>query len=431
MIRPAAAACVIALVLASCAPPRAPVATSRAIRTEPCRLFEPPAPRRAIPYADLSAVKAYRSYVAVTGVQPLGHHFTVWYTKMAPAMLYLRARRDAAGRLLLVTQDGGWGGLAVPPRKIPPLPPEVAALAQEVKAELCKRCNHVCKSRMAYDGFRRIVFVREFIARNIDGQGSQRRGWQASAAVPMDASLSRIIGTVDRGVMGGILGVIQLPADAQWLQAPSIARPGQLLSPARIDQLAAGIAEAARRYDSKSPPRSIASLVPANSPIVPESRASRVFAEVTLQGRPSRRAGTDRRRLLVPLDLHDAVFTGGTMTEAEVTLGQARYKLKVQLAPLTPLSSTPRRSRASSSYHGTLTLSVEDNRGHTWQRSYPVLGQIYLEGEVVVAISGFQIPGKRCPSSHCAARSVQLPVAPPYNVVDLLVAAELFLDFSR
>lgn len=391
-----------------------------------CRMFVPRSPQVAPALADLSAVKAFRNYIAVTRVEPASHHFTLWYSYIEPNMLRVRASRDAAGHLIIEPEGGYWGGLGGAPREIPPVPPEVADLARDVMDELRARCPSSGGWKIAYGGLNRTVTAQELIAHDVDGRGTRRSGWNATVQVSMDEQLTRIVGEVEE--QSGF-GLVEIPADAQWLTLPSLNEQRLLLGGARTQELSSLIAEAAQRYVSKTPGPALASLVPADAPLLPPGFVSRVAAKVSLYGRAPQSSGSINLDLIAPLDLRDAVFGKGAVADAAVDLGRIHYKLHAALVPTEPRAATP--GRTSARYTGSLQLHIEDDHGHTWDHTYPASGPIELEGDAVVAPTGLEIPGASSPSPEYDARHAQLPSSPPFTAVDLYVDVQLSDDPRR
>lgn len=419
-------ACLLSLTQASsCAPPRQPAVARPSIQEGPCRLFPQQPRRRAVGFADFSAARVYHSHVGVMGVGHFGHHFTVWYSYIEPTMLHVWAHRGEDGRLALVMKDGGWGGLAVAPKSIPPIPPRIAAIAREVKAELCSRCSHICRSKMAYDGTHRVVSVIGYIPHKVEDRDAQPLGWLTGAEVRMDQSLSRIIRSFRRP---NRFDAFRVSADTRWFTVLPDVRPGRLLSPEMISRLANGIAKAARLTDAGAPIRTLSSLFPVDAPEAAPDVVSRVVAKITLRGRSAPR-GASGHGLLAHFNLRNAVFYSGATAEAQVLLGQDRYKLRARLTPRIP--RTPALEQTMDIYSGKLFLRVIGPRGRTWSRSYLVYGRIHVEGDRVVTHNGLKISVPEGLSSATAARRGQLPASPPHGAVDLQVAEELYQDFGR
>jgi hypothetical protein len=178
-------------------------------------------------------------------------------------------------------------------------------------------------------------------------------------------------------------------------------------------QLAGDIAAAARRFDSHEPGPALASLVPADAPMLPVGFVPHVVAKVHLSMR-------DSSDLIAALDLRDAVFGTGASGDATLPAG---YKLHATLTPEAPRAPVP--GRTSDRYAGTLLLRLEDDRGHRWERAYRATGGIELEGDTVVAPRGLSIPGASSPSPEAEARHGKL------GSLDFTVDLSLLVDPRR
>lgn len=375
----------LSLVIAACAPKRWPV--------DECAISDTRSYASPV-LADLSAARPYRTYLAVTQVEPAGHHFTAWYSSIESTTLQLRVERAATGRLVIETEGGYWGGLGLPPEHVPPVPPEAAALAHELESELRRRCPVGRDWQLKYEGLSRTVTVQEFVARD-ELRGSQRGGWFATTKVAADSSLAHVTSIVEE--TSGF-GLIELPAMAQWLVPPPSLGDKLFLYHGGAMALADDIAAAARRFDSHEPGPALASLVPADAPMLPVGFVPQVTAKVQLLIRDD-----DNSNLIAKLDLRDAVFGTGASGDATLPTG---YKLHATLTPEAPRAPVP--GRTSDRYAGTLLLRLEDDHGHRWERSYRATGGIELEGDTVVAPNGLSIPGASSPSPEADARHGKL-----------------------
>jgi hypothetical protein len=134
-------------------------------------------------YADLSDARAYRNYMAVTAVWPVGHHFTA---SSQAGMADLRVERDPDGHLTIAREGGHHGDPDLAPPSISPIPPDVRPLADELEAELEAQCGSTLDLKLQYTGRNRSVIVAEFIAHDLDGSGTRCGGWKAAARVVMD-----------------------------------------------------------------------------------------------------------------------------------------------------------------------------------------------------------------------------------------------------
>lgn len=375
--------------------------------------------RTAPPPLDLSDARPFRSYLAVTRVEPAGHHFTVWYNSGEPAIADLRVTRDAADHLEIEEEAGYYGGVTFEqePQSQPVIPPEVAGLARALTAQLATRCNRPTDWKLRYHGVYRTVTVDEFIPLDPGKRGTARGGWTASSRIEMDPALGRVLSDVES--FTGI-GRIEVPGDAQWLALP----PGdatrlRLVEPG-FDQLEPQISEAARRHAAHLPTPSLAAVTardPAPQLLEP-GYVARVVPHISLFSRHDR-GQTAEAELYAPIELHDAVFGAGASGDGVVRLGATPYKLHATLTPDAP--RTPAPDRAITRYTGQLALHVEDDRGHTWDHTYPISGQLVTEGDAAIAPVGVEIPGASAPSPEATARHAALPGARGIRSVELTV----------
>jgi hypothetical protein len=257
----------------------------------------------------------------------------------------------------------------------------------------------------------RSVTVCELVAHDAVS-GRERSGWFARQTVAMDESLTRVIGNVES--MSGF-GAIDVSEDAQWLDPPQPGVGSRLAIASGIPpELVPAIAAAAQRYDQRQPSPSPGTFVPADAPLLPDGYDARVTAVVTLIFPSSDPPGTILK-LGADLAVHDAILAAGAQAESEALVDGARYRLHATLAPDTPRAPTPTRVREN--YRGTLTVSVSDERGNRWQRSFPASGPIDREGDAAVAPTGFVIPGATWPSPEAEARRFTLPGFGRYHIV--------------
>ncbi|HUJ57273.1 MAG TPA: hypothetical protein VLX92_02225 [Kofleriaceae bacterium] len=401
------------VVLAACAA-RAPLPSMRS---------PPPRPRE-VKLANLGDVRAFRNYVAVTGVEHAGEHFTAWSRDIEPSMVRVNVWRDVDGALVLAEEGGYWGGLGVAPNDVAAIPAQVEPLARQVQRELERRNPQARDWKLAYDGNFRSVRVYELIAHD-DGAGTGRMGWSAQATLAMDASLSTIIKAVE--TTSGF-GLIEVPADAQWVE---LARPGNgrtLLVTEPTPELAARIGAAAQRFEAHAPSPALASLVPPGGAMLPDGYVADVAAGVSIYGRIANGNGF-ARELRLPLDLGDAVFGGGASAESVNELEHRRYTVRVTLTPASRRDRSPGRARER--YDGTLAVHVDDGEGHAWEHAYPASGWIERDGDQVVAPTGLSIPGASAPSQAWDDRHGELPGSGRIRDVDVYVDVGVFAEPRR
>lgn len=348
-----------------------------------CEMFprrrEPPPP-----LADLSAVRRFHHYLGVADVAQVGHHFTVWYRDIEPAMVRVRVGRTA-GRLDIASEGGYWGGMAVAPKQMPPVRPEAAGLAREVVAELQRRCPPGRDFRVSDDGLSRTVTVHELIAHD-DRSGTTRVGWYAKVQLAVDESLTKVIGV---GEQWSAFGQFESPAATQWFAVPP-SDLGTLALAGDVQRLAAPILEAARRRLANEPSPTLASLTPEGDALSPPGLVARVEAAVTLYAKP-RSTGSDvlGEELAANLDVRDAVFGAGATGEATRAVGDRVVRLQATLTPAA--QREPGLGRSTATYAGTLVVRISDDSREHWERSYAVSGDLELEGDTVIAPYGFSM----------------------------------------
>jgi hypothetical protein len=384
-----------------------------------CRWPDWPRGTRAPEAANLSAVKPYRNYLAVSQVDAISEHFTIWH---AEQMQQVRVVRDSSGHPIFESEGGMEGGVGSGPENAPALPSAVAVLAHDLEAELRDHCPWVPSWNIQYKGRYRKVTVQEFIA-----LVAWPAGWFATYQVAMDESLQRIAGTLD-SMSGLSLGAMEIPRDAQWLAIP----PGNGMKLTLVSSgpqpFTSEIADAARRLVQRAKGPTPASLVPADAPLLPPGFVSRVVVKVDLLG-VTQTPPSVTARLEAPIELHDAVFGSGASGDSEAMLGGELYRMHATLIPDTPSIPTPGRSDGK--FSGTLTVHIGDQHGHAWEHAYPAHGALDLEGDSVVAPWGIGIPGASSPSREAEELRGQLPGIGPYRAVELRVDHSSLVDPRR
>jgi hypothetical protein len=344
----------------------------------------------------------------------------VWYEDGSPITMRLRVERDPAGRVDVILESWSTGIDPAAPPPVPFISPEVATLMQEVEKAILARCQTAPDLKIQYTGLYRTVTVREFISLSMDDSNMRGYGWVTTAQVAMDERLTRIVGEIEHEDQLG--GEIEVPADAQWLALPLQDDVKLLLGGAGTQKLSQPLAEAAQRYDAKAPGPSLASLVPADAPMLPPGFVPRVVLQLVYHKLvPDRRASSEH--LIVPLDLRDAVFGKGAATEVTLNVAQFSYKVRATLVPTVPLAPTP--GRKSTGYAGTLTVHINDDRGNAWHHAYPATGKIDHEGDTVIAPYGLDIPRGLTPSPEAEALHANFPASDPYTGIHFYVEPEL------
>jgi hypothetical protein len=390
----------------------------------PAMKSPPPRPR-VVKLAELGDVRAFRNYVAVIGVGPHGAHFTAWYHHIEPGYTRVVAYSDGAGHLVISEEAGGWGGIAMPPRSLPAIPHDTAKLARTVEDELQRRHPGARDWQLRFDGFSRTVAITELIAHDF-ASGTRRAGWNAHLDVAMDRELAKVEHVISS--QSGF-GLIEVPADAQWVELPFAGDGRELLVSTGVPpSLVTSIGEAAQRYAANAASPPVASLVPPGGRMLPDGYVAQVAAKISIYGRAARGNGFDRE-LRVPLDLSAAVFGDRAAGEAVASIDDRRYTVRVVLTPAAPRK--PVAGHTSDRYAGTLAVHVDDNQGHAWDHAYPASGKLELEGDQVVAPAGLEIPGASAPSTEHDALHGQLPGFGKSTIVDVYVAVDVFAEPRR
>jgi hypothetical protein len=393
-----------------------------------CRWPDWPPNARAPAFSDLAPAQPYRNYLAVSQVDPIGEHFIVW---IPLEMKQVRVTRDASGRLIVDFEGGMEGGVGEGPDMLSAMPADVAALTHDLEAELRSHCPAIPSWKIEYKGRFRRVTVQEFIPlgaaigagrTGAGGTATQLSGWFAQYQVEMDESLRRVLGTAE--YTSGF-GRIAVARGAQWLAiAPGNGRKLALVSDGPAS-LTAEIADAAQRFVEGARGRTLASLVPADAPLLPPGFASRIVAKVKLWARHPAQPAADAQ-LDASIELHDAVFGTGASGDGEAMLAGERYRMHATLTPDAQRAPTPGRSRGE--FGGSLSLRIEDDHGHAWEHAYPAHSRLDLEGDSVVAPWGIGIPGASSPSPEADALRGQLPGIGAHGAVEIRVDISTLVD---
>jgi hypothetical protein len=371
---------------------------------------------------DLSKAMPNRRYLAVTDVEPAGHHFTIWYHDVEPSVVSVRVEQTASGGVELVPTAAYWGGLGIGPRKVRAIPDSVRALARQVEGRFMSACSGVGRVLVQYNGEYREVTLYEFIPAS-----NGRVGWHASQRVAMDATLTQVVsGASDR--WSGF-GYVDVSAKSQWLSSSGAAATTLVTAEGVPPALVGELGEAARRYESGAATVQLESLVPEGSPRIPPELASEVVATVRLYPRGKSDAGPGGPELNAALPLRDAVFGTGASGEAQGTIGTTRYTVRATLTPSKAFLRAP--GFRKDNYSGTLLLHVEDDAGGVWEHSYSATGGIEREGEGVVAPAGLVLSGAVAPSPDAEALRGKLPGRGRFSHVDVVVDIELIDDPRR
>jgi hypothetical protein len=378
--------------------------------------------------ANLAAVKPYRNYLAVSHVDPIGEHFAIWRQS---ELRQVRAVRDASDHLVFELEGEAEGGIGSPTATPPAMSAGAAGVARELRAALRNHCPWVSSWDIEYKGRYRRVTVQEFIALGVAGDAkgtvASVPAWFATYQLKMDESLRRVLGTLD-SMSGLSLGTTEVTGDAQWLAVPPGNGMKLILVSDGPQSLASEVGDAAQRFARGAKGPALASLVPADAPMLPPGFVPRVAARVTIIG-VTHSPPSDVAEVRAPIELHDAVFGSGASGDGEATLSGERYRVHVALTPDAPRAPMPGRSDAK--FTGALAVRVEDDHGHAWDHTYPAHGPLDLEGDTVVAPWGVGLPGASSPSPEADALRGQLPGLGPYRAVELRVDISTYIDPRR
>lgn len=318
---------------------------------------------------DLAELTPYRNYLAVTDVEPAGYHFSISYERLVWWTRWTAVAPDGT-KLMIEAHPGGV------PAAARPVPARIAATASKLEATLRERCGP--GAFFLYTGNTRTVTVTETV---VDGPmyHKDRRGWQIRYSVPMDPSLSRIVGEVTREGRAFPF----LATDAQWIPSPAIDPTAPVFGGAAARKLERRIVQAARRFDARAVPPSRASLVPNIATMLPPGVVSRVHVRAVITLHAPHPGAASQVTMIAPLDLHDAVFGDGTTGEATLDVGATRFRLHARLTPRAPREPFVDPSQPQDPwrqlYRGTLGLHLEDGATTSWIRSYEVDGLIDVD----------------------------------------------------
>ena len=369
----------------------------------------------------LDEVRSFRNYYALGDVSPAAHLYTVWYTDVEPTVVKLRVTEDATGVVRVEQAGGWWGGLGVRPRVAPPAPPaELARLTRAVEDAIAP-CGGG-GALIAYNGRHRVVRAYELISH---GGG----GWFATAQLHVDDALTRVEGVSEQM---SAFGMIEVPRSARWVafRPPAGVNGMRLLLAERSAELEAALLAAARDLTAGAPAPTLASLATADDvALVPAGFAQTVDARVTIYGRAANFNEQQGGRYRVRLSVRDAVFGGGATGETTITIGKRRFTLGATLTAAAPRTPTPARERAD--FTGTLAVRVDGGPRHRFERSFPATGRIEVEGDAVVARTGFELPGASSNHPAYGRLRASLPGDAQFTSFDVYVDVSVYGDPRR
>lgn len=329
--------------------------------------------------ADLSALRPFHHYVGILDVRPAGYHFDVWYHDLGPHLVRVRVQRTE-GRLDIVSEHGWWGSFGVPPDEVRPVRPDARKMADQVVAELQRRCPSSHSFRIRDHGRYRTVTAYELVAYD-DRTTRLRLGVSTRAELAVDESLTTLIGVAEASGPG--LGWLDAREGMQWTMLPPTEHPSALVGD--VQQAAPRILEAARRQLANEPRPSLASLTPESDPIFPPGFGARVQAAVSFEPAVS----PPWEDLAAKLEVRNAVFGAEATGEAALTFGSRVIRMHATLTPSARRVPAPGRTNAA--YAGRLVVRVSDDHGGHWERTYDVAGDITLDGDKAFSPRGLSL----------------------------------------
>jgi len=217
--------------------------------------------------------------------------------------------------------------------------------------------------------------------------GTRRIGWIWHRVRTLDARFERLVRS-DIMDDWSCWGLLEFPVDVQWLGVGDHAFADETAE-----------RNAIARHVTGEPSPTLASFVPADAPMVPDGFIPRVTLRTLGFG-----------EVRMSFVLHDVVFGNGAAATRD--LDDGRLHVTVELAPDAP--RVPAAGRATAAFTGTLAVHFQDDRGRAVDRSFAVTGPIELEGDTVIAPSGFTIAHvtpKLCGALDCMLPTLTLPAA--------------------
>jgi hypothetical protein len=367
--------------------------------------------------ADLGPLRPYRNYYAIADLSPPAHLYTVWYRDVEPTVVNLRVTDDGDGAIRVEQTGGWWGARGVGPTTTPPPPPPELAHLTRAVTDATRACGGDVV--IAYLGERRVVRVHELIKHGHDV------GWYATAALAVDAALTRVEGTF---AQESAFGQIEVPAGARWVDfTPPPGRIGHTLVLASpTEAWTAALLAAARELDAGAPGPPVDSLVPPDdTAFLPPGFAQKVAVEVTIYGRARNFSDQQGGKYRVAVPVADAVFAGTGTGARTIRVGDHPFRIAATLTT-TPRDPDPQRTRAD--FAGTLAITVDGGPRHRFRRSYPAAGPIELEDGAVVAPTGFVLPGGSAPSPEADRLHARLPGDDQFEAFDVYVGVSVHGD---
>jgi hypothetical protein len=123
----------------------------------------------AAPHPIWERLKPYRNYYAVTHSSPVSHRFSAWFVDVTYTFWQVGANSvEEVDRLEEDDFSGGWGGIALPPPTVPPIPEPVRPLAEALEARLRKLRPDLSNLKLRYEGRRRRIGLEEICRTSVE-----------------------------------------------------------------------------------------------------------------------------------------------------------------------------------------------------------------------------------------------------------------------
>lgn len=387
----------------------------------------------------------HRNAFALERVDVAAHHFTIWYHHIEPCHCEASVIGDRA-----YLSGCMWGGMSVPPAKVPPIPSEVEPLVELVEEALHDYEPDASSTKLAYHGHYRTIVVSEMIpiARGAPFNGTELSGWHGRVVLRADPTLSRIEGG-GAGLSTTGFGLVDIPPGAARITFELPANEdGMVLLSARL--MSDGVAratgstkalldaslDAARKVDRGERVATMRALLKA--PIdatLPPAYDPSVSLRVTLYARA--RPGHEQKGLELALQLHPraAVKDGESIATTEGDIAGLHVRATAKLGAFAPSPATSAQSKpfgegAGKDVEAPLTVRIDDGRGNVFERTFPARGKLLVDGEgdaLAAALPvGLELPGTSAPSKEHDALHVAWPGTPIASSVDVYVDPVLF-----
>ena len=316
------------------------------------REVPPPSPA----HADYELLRPFRSYLRLDHVEPLAHHFAVYYHCLEGNYEGYAVTRDpTTGKPRIELERAVTGPARVSAREVPPPPPEVRDLARAVRRHVATRLRHERELAVSYHGEYRVVVFSELVPVGMPGDPYQRGAASIHAELHASADLDRLIDERTPYFGGTTLLCWRewgpCPRPPRWFRFEPAARDGEahlielLRSPGRQSALAAererliaAALAAARAYDAGKPRIPVDALPVHALPLLPPDLDQRLYFGFRLYARP--RSGELRHQqsvsLSTPLSVAQAAF-GVAQGRAVMRIAGIDLTLETKLQAREPL----------------------------------------------------------------------------------------------